>query len=47
MVVWTAKPFQQCGNPFQPQDVATGGQHGQPVKLRLNFGVGGVGVVRH
>ena len=41
------KSFEQGGNSFQAQNIASGGQHGQPVQLRLNSRVGGMGVVRH
>ena len=39
-----AKPVEQGGNPFQAQDIPA---RGQPVQLRLNGRIGGVGVVGH
>ncbi len=42
-----AKPVEQGGNPFQAQYIPARGQHGQPVQLRLNGRIGGVGVVGH
>ena len=42
-----AEPVEQGGNSFQTQYIPARGQHGQPVQLRLNGRIGGMGVVRH